>query len=84
MLETLEYVAKETRTWLEVTTLLIPGQNDSDAELEKLCEWFAGHLGPDVPLHFTAFHPDYKMVDLERTPVATLKRARRQRPWPRG
>jgi pyruvate formate lyase activating enzyme len=77
VLETLEYVAKETKTWLEVTTLLIPGKNDSDAELEKLCEWFAGHLGPEVPLHFTAFHPDYKLVDLVRTPAATLKRARR-------
>jgi len=76
VLETLEYVAKETRTWLEVTTLLIPGKNDSDQELVKLCEWFAGHLGPNVPLHFTAFHPDFKLLDVERTPLATLRRAR--------
>ena len=77
VLETLEYVAKETKTWLEVTTLLIPGKNDSDQELAQLCEWFAEHLGPTVPLHFTAFHPDYKLVDLERTPAATLQRARK-------
>ena len=76
VLETLEYVAKETKTWLEVTTLLIPGKNDSDDELEKLCEWFAGHLGPTVPLHFTAFHPDFKLTDVERTPSSTLRRAR--------
>ncbi|MFT3839822.1 MAG: AmmeMemoRadiSam system radical SAM enzyme [Myxococcaceae bacterium] len=76
VLETLEYVAKETKTWLEVTTLLIPGRNDSDEELAKLSEWFAGHLGPDVPLHFTAFHPDFKLLDVERTPLATLRRAR--------
>jgi len=77
ILETLEYVAKETKTWLEVTTLLIPGKNDSDAELAQLCEWFAGHLGPHVPLHFTAFHPDYKLDDIAPTPFSTLARARR-------
>ncbi len=76
VLETLEYVHRETQVWLEVTTLLIPGLNDSDAELEALCAWFAAHLGPDVPLHFTAFHPDWKMRDVPPTPVATLLRAR--------
>jgi pyruvate formate lyase activating enzyme len=76
VLETLEYVRHETRTWLEVTTLLIPGQNDSSAELEALCAWYAEHLGPDVPLHFTAFHPDWKMQDVPQTPLSTLKRAR--------
>jgi pyruvate formate lyase activating enzyme len=76
VLETLEYVHRETRTWLEVTTLLIPGLNDSDGELERMCAWFAEHLGPDVPLHFTAFHPDWKMRDVPATPIATLKRAR--------
>jgi pyruvate formate lyase activating enzyme len=76
VLETLEYVHHETDVWLEITTLLIPGENDSDAELDELTSWVAGHLGPDVPLHFTAFHPDFKMLDKERTPPATLRRAR--------
>ena len=76
VLETLEYVRHETRTWLEVTTLLIPGQNDSPEELEAMCAWFAEHLGPEVPLHFTAFHPDWKMRDVPPTPIATLRRAR--------
>jgi pyruvate formate lyase activating enzyme len=74
--ETLEYLAG-TSVWLEVTTLLIPGHNDGDAEIAAQCEWFAGHLGPDVPLHFTAFHPDFKMRDVPPTPPATLRRARR-------
>jgi pyruvate formate lyase activating enzyme len=63
--------------WLEVTTLLIPGENDSDAEIGALSAWFAAELGRDVPLHFTAFHPDYKMTDLAPTPASTLSRARR-------
>ena len=77
VLDTLEYVHRETPVWLEVTTLLIPGLNDSDAELEALSAWFAAHLGQDVPLHFTAFHPDWKMRDVPPTPAATLMRARR-------
>ncbi|MCB1803235.1 MAG: AmmeMemoRadiSam system radical SAM enzyme, partial [Gammaproteobacteria bacterium] len=72
-----QYIHDQTDCWLEVTTLLIPGQNDSDAELERLAEWYAQHLGPDVPLHFSAFHPDYKMTDIPATPAATLQRARR-------
>jgi pyruvate formate lyase activating enzyme len=76
VLETLEYVAKETSTWLEITTLLIPGHNDSDEEIDALSRWVADTLGPDVPLHFTAFHPDWKMTDVPPTPLATLKRAR--------
>ena len=76
VLETLEYVHRETRVWLEVTTLLIPGFNDSDAEIEALCGWLARHLGEDVPLHFTAFHPDWKMPAVPPTPPATLTRAR--------
>jgi len=76
VLETLEYVHHETDVWLEITTLLIPGENDSDGELDELTSWVAGHLGPDVPLHFTAFHPDFKMLDTEHTPPATLRRAR--------
>ncbi len=75
--ETLVYLKRETEVWFEVTTLLIPGQNDSDAELDALTSWFAEALGPDVPLHFTAFHPDWKMLDVPATPVETLARARR-------
>jgi pyruvate formate lyase activating enzyme len=63
--------------WFEVTTLLIPGHNDSDAEIAAECAWFAAALGPDVPLHFTAFHPDWKMLDVPHTPPGTLTRARR-------
>jgi pyruvate formate lyase activating enzyme len=76
VLETLEYIHHETACWLEITTLLIPGANDSTPELEALTKWVREHLGPDVPLHFTAFHPDYKMTDAEPTPPATLRRAR--------
>jgi pyruvate formate lyase activating enzyme len=77
VLETLEYVHHETDVWMEITTLLIPGHNDSDAEITEQCAWIAGHLGPDVPLHFTAFHPDFKMLDVPPTPPETLRRARR-------
>ncbi len=76
VLETLEYVVHETDTWVEVTTLLIPGHNDSDEELGKMSRWLVEHLGPDVPLHFSAFHPDFKMMDVPPTPPATLTRAR--------
>lgn len=77
VLETLKYIRRETRTWLEITSLLIPGQNDSDAELEEMTTWIAGELGPDVPLHFSAFHPDYRMRDIPHTPPETLHRARK-------
>jgi pyruvate formate lyase activating enzyme len=77
VLETLEYVARETDVWLEVTTLLIPGLNDSDVELDALTGWVADRLGPDVPLHFTAFHPDWRLRDRPPTPSETLGRARR-------
>ncbi|MFN3077383.1 MAG: AmmeMemoRadiSam system radical SAM enzyme, partial [Alphaproteobacteria bacterium] len=76
VLETLVYLKRETDVWLEVTTLLIPGENDSDEELLDLCQWLATHLGPEVPLHFTAFHPDYRMRSIPPTPPATLLRAR--------
>ena len=76
VLETLEYLVKETEVWTEITTLLIPGKNDSDAELEAECRWIRHHLGTDVPLHFSAFHPDWKMLDVPATPAATLTRAR--------
>jgi pyruvate formate lyase activating enzyme len=76
VLDTLKYLRHETNVWFEVTTLLIPGENDSDDELHNAAEWFAENLGPDVPWHFTAFHPDFKMLDKPRTPAATLTRAR--------
>ena len=76
VLETLEYLVHETDVWLEVTTLLIPGENDSDAELDAMTRWIAERLGPGVPLHFSAFHPDWKMTDRPPTPPATLARAR--------
>jgi len=76
VLETLVYLVHETEVWTEITTLLIPGKNDSNEELEAMCAWIERELGRDVPLHFTAFHPDYKMTDLPRTPAATLTRAR--------
>ena len=72
VLETLEYLVKETNVWTEITTLLIPGLNDSDDEIGAMTRWIADHLGPDVPLHFTAFHPDWKMRDRSATPAATL------------
>ncbi len=75
VLETLEYL-HETDVWFEITTLLIPGHNDSDAELNEMTQWVVEHLGPDVPIHFTAFHPDYRMLDVPPTPHATLTRAR--------
>jgi pyruvate formate lyase activating enzyme len=74
ILETLKFL-RQTSVWFEVTTLLIPGENDSDAEIHKAAEWFAENLGPDVPWHFTAFHPDFKMLDKPRTPHKTLTRA---------
>ena len=64
--------------WLEVTTLLIPGRNDSPDEIDRLSEWFVRELGPDVPLHFTAFHPDFNLRDVPRTPAETCLRARQQ------
>lgn len=78
VLDTLCWLRRETQVWFEVTTLLIPGQNDSEDEVAKLSDWFMKNLGPEVPLHFTAFHPDFKMTDLLATPASTLKRARRQ------
>ncbi len=76
VLDTLTYLRHETDVWVEITTLLIPGKNDSNAEIEAECKWIRKELGPDVPVHFTAFHPDYKMPDIPATPAATLRRAR--------
>ena len=77
VLDTLQHIVHDSRCWLEITTLLIPGLNDSTAELQAMTRWIHDALGPDVPLHFTAFHPDYKLGDIPRTPAATLQRARR-------
>jgi pyruvate formate lyase activating enzyme len=76
VLDTLEHIRHGTDTWLEITTLLIPGSNDGDDELEAMSRWIAEHLGTDVPLHFSGFHPDYKMRDVGPTPASTLSRAR--------
>ncbi len=77
VLDTLAYVHHDTNCWLEITTLLIPGHNDADADIKALSEWVAKELGPDVPLHFSAFKPDWKMMDVPPTPSSTLSRARR-------
>ena len=77
MLETLLYLWNETNVWLELTTLVIPGENDSENELDEMSRWVVETLGSDVPTHFTAFHPDFRMRDRGRTPPETLTRARR-------
>jgi pyruvate formate lyase activating enzyme len=76
VLDTLKYLKHETDVWFETTTLLIPGENDSEAELEAMTQWVVEQLGPDVPMHFSAFHPDWKMQDHPPTPPATLRMAR--------
>ena len=76
VLETLQYIVHETEVWLELTTLIIPGENDSDIELDAMTSWVVENLGPDVPMHFSAFHPDWKMQDTPATPPETLTRAR--------
>jgi pyruvate formate lyase activating enzyme len=76
ILDTLRYVCRETDVWVELTTLLIPGWNDSEAELQEMTAWVEEELGPDVPIHFTAFHPDWKLRDTPATPLRTLLRAR--------
>ncbi len=77
VLETLVYLKHETDVWMELTTLLIPGQNDSDAEIDRMTQWVVEKLGPDVPMHFTAFHPDWKMRDMQSTAPSTLTQARK-------
>jgi pyruvate formate lyase activating enzyme len=76
VLDTLEWLARQERTWVEVTNLVIPGHNDAPEETRDLARWMVEHMGPDVPLHLTAFHPDYLMTDVPRTPAATLTRGR--------
>jgi len=77
VLDTLRYLKHETGVWLEITNLLIPGANDASHEIDAMTRWVAAELGPDVPVHFTAFHPDFKMRDRPPTPPVTLARARR-------
>lgn len=76
VLDTLVYLKHQTRVWFEITNLLIPGANDDSASLRAMTRWIVDELGPDVPLHFSAFHPDHKLTDVGRTPPATLRRAR--------
>ena len=77
VLDTLVYLKHETDVWIELTTLVIPGENDSDDEIAAMAGWVAESLGPEVPMHFTAFHPDFKMMDRAPTPHGTLTRLRR-------
>ncbi len=77
VLETLQYIQHETDVWLETTTLLIPGENDSEDEIQQMTQWMVKHLGPDVPMHFSVFHPDWKMMDKPSTPHATVTKARK-------
>ena len=79
VLETLQWLKNETNVWFEITNLMIPTLNDDPAETRKLAEWILEHLGPDVPLHFTAFHPDFKLRDKPNTPPETLARGPRHR-----
>lgn len=74
--ETLVFLCHETDVWFEITDLVIPGENDSEDEIRAMCAWICETLRPDVPVHFTAFHPDYKMMDIPRTPPSTLARCR--------
>ena len=76
VLETIKYLKHETDVWFELTDLLIPGENDSEAEIDEMTQWIMEHIGSDVPLHFTAFHPDWKMMDKPCTPLQTLIRSR--------
>ena len=76
VLETLLYLKQETRVWFEITNLLIPDENDSEKEIDSMSQWIMANLGPDVPLHFTAFHPDWKMRDKDNTAPAVLTRSR--------
>jgi len=76
ILDTLIWIKNETDVWLEITTLLIPRENDSQEEIKQLSSWVVENLGENVPLHFTAFHPDFKMKDKPRTPISTLTMAR--------
>ncbi|MDD5134419.1 MAG: radical SAM protein, partial [Phycisphaerae bacterium] len=75
VLETIDYIANHTKIWMEITTLLVPAQNDSDIELKQIAEFLVNTAGPEVPWHISRFHPQYKFSDLEPTPASTLERA---------
>jgi pyruvate formate lyase activating enzyme len=75
VLDTIRYIARETAIWLEITTLLVPGENDSDEELKRLADFIVSEAGPDVPWHISRFHPQYKYYDSVPTPVSSLERA---------
>lgn len=77
VLESIEWAVHDSPAWIELTTLIVPGHNDSDEELHRMCRWVVEHCGPDVPMHFSAFHPDWKMLDVPGTAPSTLRRARR-------
>jgi pyruvate formate lyase activating enzyme len=77
VLDVLRWLRHETNVWFEVTNLIIPTLNDDDSEFRRLCDWMLENVGDDVPLHFTAFHPDFKLQDKPPTPPETLHRARR-------
>jgi AmmeMemoRadiSam system radical SAM enzyme/AmmeMemoRadiSam system protein B/AmmeMemoRadiSam system protein A len=76
VLDTLEWLKRDTDVWFEITNLIIPGENDTDDELHRLCDWLLEHLGDEVPVHFTAFHPDFKMLEHPATSLTTLRGAR--------
>ncbi|GAA2182334.1 AmmeMemoRadiSam system radical SAM enzyme [Brooklawnia cerclae] len=76
VLDTIMWLVHEADAWVELTTLLIPGTNDASSDIRAMCRWIVGELGPDVPLHFTAFHPAHRMLDVPATPSRTLARAR--------
>lgn len=76
VLDTLVFLKKETNVWFEITNLIIPGKNDSEDEINAMTQWIVDHLGTDVPVHFSAFHPAFNMRDIERTPTSTLVRSR--------
>jgi len=77
VLDTIQYIKHETNVWMELTTLLIPGENDSEVEIDNMTQWVVDNIGPDVPIHFSVFHPDWKMMDKPCTPPETVKRARK-------
>ena len=77
MLDTLIWLKNETNVWFEITTLLIPDENDSQEEIKNECDWILKNLGDSIPLHFTAFHPDFRMLNKEKTPAETLNRSRK-------
>ena len=75
VLDTIRHIARHTEIWMEITTLLVPGQNDEEDELKRLAEFIATEAGPDVPWHISRFHPQYKLTAVRSTPIESLERA---------